>query len=82
MSLHDQFLCTYRPTVYISFHALITESAEQILESLKCGSYNNTKDWYTRAQHKYDLPVRLHYQKSPRIEDVVVTVTDEWQIAG
>ena len=71
-------------------HVCITAPASDILEALECSPGSSATNgtcvilddpysWYAKAQYKQDLPVRYHYSNSDRIEDVIVTMADQWE---
>lgn len=62
------------------FSVFFLVSADVIKSKLECRYYNTTQDYYSKVYHKTELPVRNHYVVSPRIEDVVMTLSDEWLV--
>lgn len=65
----------------ISMFTYFVVPVEDTLSLLTCHSYNNTRDWYTSAMLKQDLPKRYHYARSKRIDDIVMDVSDEYYVS-
>ncbi len=57
------------------------ESPESIMSRLQCGSYNTTSDWYMRALFKEDLPKRMHFALSERIEEIILLAEGQWEVS-
>ena len=71
---------------------MISVSADEILSTLECTppatvdsgvcyTLSDNYGWYANGQLKQNLPLRYHYSNNERIEDVIVTMVQPWEVS-